>query len=302
MSYTYNYLGLVNRLCQRLNEVELTSSNFPSAIGVYADFKNAINASILNIYQEEDNEWPFGWNETTFTTTVGQSAYSKDTDALSLDWDSFYIKRAPLSVYTLTQTAGTATCTILAGHQLQDGDSVYIAGANEDDYNGTVNVTVVSSTVFTYTVDSAATSPATGTILVYPPYATKYLTWIDWDTYRKEGRLVQDTEMYRANQGATPEVVVRKPDNNFILSPKPNRIFTVSYEFYEMPSDLTNYNDVPSIPEEFKEVIIDGAIIAGYLFRDNIEETDKAENRYSDGINKMRRILIPQSYYMRVSN
>jgi len=41
---------------------------------------------------------------------------------------------------------------------------VYVEGANETEYNGIVQVTVTSTTVFTYTVDSGATSPATGTI------------------------------------------------------------------------------------------------------------------------------------------
>ena len=39
----YNYLGLVNDVNRRLNEVELTSSNFDSDIGEYAMVKDAIN-------------------------------------------------------------------------------------------------------------------------------------------------------------------------------------------------------------------------------------------------------------------
>ena len=38
----YDYLGLVNDVNRRLNEVELTSSNFDSAIGEYAMVKDAI--------------------------------------------------------------------------------------------------------------------------------------------------------------------------------------------------------------------------------------------------------------------
>jgi hypothetical protein len=296
----YNYLYLVNRLCQKLNEVELTASNFTSAVGVYADFKEAINAAIRDIYQEEDNEWAFGWNEVDFTTTIGQSSYTKESNALSIDWDSFIIKRDPLSVYTLTQSLGVATVTVLAGHQLQAGDSVYITGANQSGYNGSYYVTVVSPTVFTYTVDDTTVSPATGTILMYPPYSTKKLTWIDWDTYRKEGRLERDLEMFRDDQYGIPEVVVRKPDNNFVLSPKPMRIYTVGYEYFASPTELVAYNDVPEIPERFKDVILDGAIVHGYLFRDNAEETVLAEKRYAESVNEMRRILIPAQYYMRV--
>jgi hypothetical protein len=65
---------------------------------------------------------------------------------------------------------------------------------------------------------------------------------------------------------------------------------------------LALFGDVPTIPEEFKEVIIDGAMVHGYFFRDNLEQTALIKNTYTDGVNRMRRILIPQSYYMRVSN
>lgn len=299
---TYEYLHLVNRLCYKLNEVPLTSSNFSTADGVYNDFKNAINAAIKDICSQQDTEWPFLWSNNTFVTVVGSHEYSKAAGLVSIDWDSFYIKRAPLTIASLTQSSGTATATVSAGHQLETGDSVYISGATETEYNGDFIVTVSSSTVFTYSVDSSATSPATGTPVLYPPYSTKKLTWIDYDKYRKEGNLERDIEMFRTDSFSVPEVVVRKPDNNFIISPKCDRIYTIIYEGFTTPTALSSYNDVPIIPEFFEEVIVNGAIVHGYLFRDNIEETSKAEDIYKDGLVDMRRILIPQAYYMRVSD
>ena len=70
-----------------------------------------------------------------------------------------------VSVSTLTQAAGVATCTTGAVHGHTTGDWVYMSGANEAGYNGIVQVTVTSTTIFTYTVDAATASPATGTIL-----------------------------------------------------------------------------------------------------------------------------------------
>lgn len=69
-----------------------------------------------------------------------------------------------ISVSTLTQSSGTATCTTGSSHSYNTGDWVYIEGANEAEYNGIVEITVTGSTTFTYTVDSGASSPATGTI------------------------------------------------------------------------------------------------------------------------------------------
>ena len=49
----YNYLGLVNEVNRRLNEVELTSSNFDTAGGFYSSAKDAVNASLRHINHEE---------------------------------------------------------------------------------------------------------------------------------------------------------------------------------------------------------------------------------------------------------
>jgi len=42
----YDYLGLVNDVNRRLNEVELTSSNFAAATGEYSMIKDAVNSAI----------------------------------------------------------------------------------------------------------------------------------------------------------------------------------------------------------------------------------------------------------------
>ena len=49
----YDYLGLVNDVNRRLNEVELTAANFASTTGYYSFAKDAVNASLRHIQQEE---------------------------------------------------------------------------------------------------------------------------------------------------------------------------------------------------------------------------------------------------------
>jgi len=71
---------------------------------------------------------------------------------------------AAVTLTSLTQVRGLATAT-KAGHGFSDGDPVTIAGATPSGYNlSRINVTVVSSSVFTYPVSSALSTPATGTI------------------------------------------------------------------------------------------------------------------------------------------
>ena len=87
----YNFLGLVNDINRRLNEVELTSSNFATATGFYGQAKDAITASIRYVNQSQ-YEWPFNHVEQEDTLSVGVSRYPFPTDCKLIDFDTFRIK------------------------------------------------------------------------------------------------------------------------------------------------------------------------------------------------------------------
>lgn len=89
----YNYLGLVNDINHKLNEIPLTSSNFASAVGFYDQAKDAINASIQDINQDHI-EWPFNHIFDEITLTAGETRYAFNNDMKSVDMDSFRIKRS----------------------------------------------------------------------------------------------------------------------------------------------------------------------------------------------------------------
>jgi hypothetical protein len=88
----YNFLGLVNDVNVRFNEVKLTSTNFSTAVGFYEDVKNAINSSIQDINQEHF-EWPFNHSKDELILTAGTTRYAYPTDAKTIDMDSFRIKK-----------------------------------------------------------------------------------------------------------------------------------------------------------------------------------------------------------------
>jgi hypothetical protein len=69
----------------------------------------------------------------------------------------------PKSVTALTQANGLATATVTA-HGYSDGDPVLISGADQSAYNGLKNISYVDANTFTYEVDTATVTPATGTI------------------------------------------------------------------------------------------------------------------------------------------
>ncbi len=69
-----------------------------------------------------------------------------------------------IAVTSITRVTTTATVTTTAAHNYATNDFVVIAGAVETDYNGTFEITVLTTTTFTYTVAGSPTTPATGTI------------------------------------------------------------------------------------------------------------------------------------------
>src|SRR3990167_6818942 len=75
------------------------------------------------------------------------------------------------SVSTLTRSGTTATATTAAAHGYASNDYVTIAGAGQEGYNGTYQITVTGDTTFDYTVAGTPATPATGTITARNAYA-----------------------------------------------------------------------------------------------------------------------------------
>jgi hypothetical protein len=86
----YDYLGLVNEVNRRLNEVELTSGTFSSAKGFHAIVKDAVNASLRDVYHSH-YEWPFNHVLGEESLSAGTTRYAFPLDANTIDFDTFRI-------------------------------------------------------------------------------------------------------------------------------------------------------------------------------------------------------------------
>jgi len=102
-------------------------------------------------------------------------------------------------------------------------------------------------------------------------------------------------------KGGVPRYVVRTPDQEYIIVPMPDKAYAVDYEYYVNPVDLVSYDDVPTIPEQFRHVIVDGAMFYAYLFRDNIEMAGLTQSKFENGIKQMRTLLVNENIYFRAS-
>jgi len=221
----YDYIGLVNDVNRRLNEVELTSNNFATATGEYSMIKDAVNASLRFINQHEF-EWPFNHVEEEEVLTAGLVRYAFPSDAKVLDFDSFRLKR--------DSTLG----------------------------NSTVKLKPLS----------------------YEEYLESYV----------------DAE-YNTSTGIrqVPSFVVKTPSQEFAIVQPPDKAYTVVYEYYRLPVDLINPTDVPTIPEQFRYVIVNGAMHFAYLFRGEGQEAAIVQQRFEQEIKQMRSLYINRYDYVR---
>ena len=88
----YNYLSLANEICRRLNETELTSSNFSSSTGFYAQIKDSVNSSIRDINQKHFY-WPYNHNTDDIVLTAGELRYPLPENAKYTDFDTVRLAR-----------------------------------------------------------------------------------------------------------------------------------------------------------------------------------------------------------------
>ena len=73
-------------------------------------------------------------------------------------------KGSPQSVTSITRVGQVATVTTAAAHGYTSGDLVIHADAVETEYNIEAEITVLTTTTYTYVVAGSPTTPATGTI------------------------------------------------------------------------------------------------------------------------------------------
>ena len=221
----YDYISLVNDVNRRLNEVELSTSNFPTATGYYSFAKDSINASIRHVNQEEF-EWPWNHVEETEVLAVGEVRYSMPYDSKTINMNTFRIKRdADLNVETIK---------------------------------------------------------------------LKVLSYEEWLDKYADSEYNSSSSTY-----TTPKYVIRTPSRELIFSPAPDKAYEVVYEYFRTGYDLESATDVPTLPEQYRYTIIDGAMYYVYQFRGDTQAAQLALQKFEQGIKQLRSLHINRTEYLR---
>lgn len=112
-------------------------------------------------------------------------------------------------------------------------------------------------------------------------------------------RYIDQEDETDATKGGPPKYIFRTQNNEFGVVPLPDKAYQVDFEYFTFPVDLELYSDVPSVPERFKYVIVDGAMYYAYMFRDNLEMASVSQQKFDAGVKQMRVLLINENIYVR---
>ena len=215
---TTTYITLGNDALKRLNEVQITTADFLTAIGFHAQVKDAVNVAIHEISQEQF-EFPFNHNTATVVTATGTDQYALESDLKTADYGSFRIRKS--------------TADNIEARRLRE---------------------------------------------------------INFDTFIQ--RFYERDANANSGDFDTPRYIYRTLDNKVGFSPRPDKAYTVEYDYFKFQTDLVNPGDTMSVPDAFKTVVLDGTMYHAYMFRDNTQQAVIARQRFDDGIKNMRKLLV----------
>ena len=289
-----SYLTLTNKVLARLNEVQLTSSNFTNARGIQVQAQNAVNESVRYINQKEF-QYPFNHSTKTETLVPGTVRYSIPTTAKTVDYNTFRIVKDS----DLGSSGGRL-------YVLNYNDYINSYITQEDEITTTNLDGSLTDSATTITVNSTTGFDSTGTIFIGNEQITYTGTSSTTFTGATRGANdttaaahSDDTQVAQFEQGGVPQYVSRTPYNNFLLYPFPTKGFSLKYDFFSFPTDMSASTDTTTIPDRFAAVIVDGATAFVYQYRGETNQYQLNFARFEQGIKNMQTLLVNRFEYIR---
>lgn len=120
---------------------------------------------------------------------------------------------------------------------------------------------------------------------------TQLLKQVDYEMFMRN---FIDDEYNTTNTGIRnlPKFVAQSPSDEYIVMKSPDQDYDLEYEYFMLPVDLELYTDVPSLPPQFRHIIVDGAMYYVYLFRNDKDAANMQMQKFEEQINDMRKNYI----------
>ena len=209
-------------------------------------------------------------NEVTFATSGDGFSTAKNIQAIAKDAVNNAIREIlqdghqfPFLKTTTTQTmtAGTGTYDFPSDLASVDWDTFYIKE-----------------------LSSASNTPMA-------------LPTISFDVYTQKYRAVEDAA--GTSGRAAPTLVYQTAEEKFGVYPLPDAAYVIEYVYYKFPDDLSAFDDTMIVPDRFKYIIIDGAMVYMMRFRSNEQSAQIHQQKFDEGIKSMRRLLLDDTISIR---
>ena len=198
-----------------------------------------------------------------FSTTRGVHALAKDAINNSIREIIQYNQEWPFTLTTHTETmvSGTGTYAFQSDFSDVDWDSFYLKK-----------------------LSGGSNEPGKLKVIPYNDYL----------------RFYRDNEERTGSDGYdVPTVVYMTQEEKFGVSPIPDDAYEIEYKYFSFPDDLSMFSDTTIIPDRFRYVIIDGAMMYMMRFRSNDQQGEVHRQKFQKGIDDMRRLLLDKSDYLR---
>tara|TARA_R110002012_G_scaffold106089_1_gene247242 strand:- start:2176 stop:2907 length:732 start_codon:yes stop_codon:yes gene_type:complete len=116
------------------------------------------------------------------------------------------------------------------------------------------------------------------------------LPTIPFEQYIKNYRTIEDASGTAGR--SSPSIVYQTAEEKFGVTPIPDASYIIDYVYYKFPDDLSNFNSTMIVPDRFKYIVIDGAMVYMMRFRSNEQSAQIHQQKFEEGIKTMRRLLL----------
>jgi len=289
------YLTLTNKVIARLNEVALTSATFSSARGIQVQCQNAVNESIRYINQKEF-QYPFNHATDIEVLTAGTVKYNIPATAKTLDYNTFRIVKDS-DIGASGGRLHTINYNDYVNSYITQEDEIVTTTLSQNHTDSVTTLTVSSTTGF----DSAGRVFIGNEIITYTAIgsSTTLTGCVRGTSSTTASAHLSGVQVAQFDGGGIPQFVIRAPDNNYILYPFPIKSYTVKYDYFTFPTDMTVHGSTTSVPDRFAAVIIDGATAFVYQYRGETQQYQLNFGRFEQGIKNMQTLLINRFDYVR---
>ena len=132
----------------------------------------------------------------------------------------------------------------------------------------------------------------TNAVSAYPTQ----LPSISYESYVADVRSLDDV----AGTGGygKPTTIYKTQSTKFGVTPPPDASYVIEYSYWKFPTDLTLSSDVCIIPDRFRHVVLDGAMMYLMHFRSNEQSAQLHADKFKKGIKTMRRLLVDSKDYL----